>query len=430
MVSVKAKGRTSLLVLLLKAIEALVGAAFSILLARLLGAKEFGSFAFGLALITITAIPFKIGLATMITKDVSLAVTDSDSAHAGSAFRIGLQVSIAYSFFVIFAAFLAYYFFGEGVDLPASAFLFSLALPFLCLIGLIEGVLRGAYRPVSSVVVGTVLLPLLLLLFAILSPHSVEALGWAGMAVAYVTSSLLVLLVATFLSFKQLMKLLEKWRSREVLLSAWFAAAVPFMLVSGLLIFNRQIDLVLIGLMASETEAGIYRVAAQAAILVTFGVQAIGQVYAPYLAVRDEDRDCQKVAAYLAKSVRFSLLLGVLCTVGLALFGESLLVLLAGEEYRAGFWPMIVLCAANLSVAANGSIVQALSMQGYQDRVAWVFGVSAFLSVVLNVILINAYGVNGAAVATSIAIVFWSFLLRLYASRAWGLSFFRLRCLD
>ena len=53
--------------------EALLGAAMTIYLARILGPASFGYFAFGLATITLLAIPIKNGASTLITKHVALA---------------------------------------------------------------------------------------------------------------------------------------------------------------------------------------------------------------------------------------------------------------------------------------------------------------------------------------------------------------------
>jgi O-antigen/teichoic acid export membrane protein len=84
---------------------------------------------------------------------------------------------------------------------------------------------------------------------------------------------------------------------------------------------------------------------------------------------------------------------------------------------------MLILCVANIFVAANGATMQALYMQGYQRKTAWIFATSSIYSVIANLILIPKHGMIGAAFATSSAIVFWSFGLRILACRSWNLSF-------
>ncbi|WGW04495.1 oligosaccharide flippase family protein [Tropicibacter oceani] len=420
------KARQGLTVLGLKGAEALFGAAMTIALARLLGAETFGIFAFGLATTTLLAIPIKNGASTLVTKSVAVANRENDPGDAGPLLDTGIRVALVYSCAIAGLLFAYLSFDKTPSAFTGSVAMFSLGLPFLCLIGLLEGVLRGSFKPTAAILVGTVFIPSLVLCVLFLWPQLVVADGWKSAAKVYVGSAVCVFLVTVIWTLPLLKGLFPVPSAQRVGWKTWSVAAFPFVIVSGLLIFNRQIDVILLGLLSGEREAGIYRIAAQAAVLVTFGVQAIGHLYAPHLAAADTRTEPHKIAVYLKKSIAFSMLFGVTALLGLIVWGDDIIRLLAGEEYLPGYPIMLMLCAANLAVALNGATSQALFMQGHQTKAAWVFAAAAVWTVIANVTLIPLYGMIGAAIATSSAIVLWSLGLRVLACRVWGLSFMTL----
>ncbi|PJI84387.1 O-antigen/teichoic acid export membrane protein [Yoonia maricola] len=415
------------MVLALKGGEALIGAAMTIYLARIMGPASFGVFAFGLATTTLLAIPIKNGASTLITKHVAIAHDGEGQHMAGPLVVTGIGMSLLYAGFILAGLWGAVSF---RIDSPflAAAAITALALPFLCLTGLWEGVLRGSFRPNTAILVGTILLPFGMLVLGVALTTQLTTQGWRLAGAIYIGVAMAVSLLALILARPHLQDLLAKPEQRVLMVpTVWIGHAVPFAVVTGLLIFNRQIDVILLATLRSEEAAGIYRIAAQAAVLVTFGVQAIGHLYAPYLAQTKEAAAPDTLSAYLRRSVRFSLGYGFLALGALAIWGDDIIATLAGAAYLPGYPIMLILCAANLAVALNGATMQALFMQGHQTKVVWVFAAAGVFSVIANVVLIPLLGLYGAAIATSCAIVIWSLGLRVMACRIWGLSFVSLR---
>ncbi|QUS58929.1 oligosaccharide flippase family protein [Pseudovibrio brasiliensis] len=420
------KHRAGLRVLALKGTEALAGAAMTIYLARVLGPAEFGVFAFGLATTMLLAIPIKNGASTLITKHVAIAREGNVDEQAGPLLAKGIILSLVYAVLLILGS-VAVFALGDGENaFISSVALFSFALPFLCITGLMEGVLRGSFRPNAAILIGTVLVPLVVLAAAAVLNEQLKGQGWSFAIWLYISAAVAITLLSLILVRPFLMPLLSHAKNDRMRSAEWIGLVAPFAIVTGLLIFNRQIDVILLGTLAGEEEAGIYRIAAQASILVTFGVQAIGHLYAPYLATADSQTAPSKISGYLRKSILFSLGFGGLALLGLALVGKLIITLLAGPEYLPAYPIMLILCAANLAVAANGATMQALYMQGHQRKTAWIFFASGMFSVVANAILIPYLGILGAAIASSAVILSWSLGLRWLACGVWQLSFLTL----
>ncbi len=418
------KARRGLTVLGLKGVEALAGAAMTIYLARTIGPTAFGFFAFGLATTTLLAIPIKKGASTLITKHVAITREDGGVHLAGPLLATSIQLALIYAALVMSVIWGAVVLTGGSNPLITSAALFSLALPFLCLTGLLEGVLRGNFRPNAAILVGTVLVPLVVLTAAAPLSGQIRTQGWMLPAALYVSAAMAISLLSFVWARPYLSDFLTMDVGRRMHAAEWLRDAAPFVVVTGLLVFNRQIDVILLGILLGEEEAGIYRIAAQAAVLVTFGVQAIGHLYAPQLATATAKPGSGEISEYLRKSVIFSVAFGLLALVTLAYSGDEIIALVTGPEYLPSYPAMLILCAANLAVALNGATMQALYMRGHQSHAAWIFAGAGAFSVVANVSLIPLYGTTGAAIATSSAIVLWSLGLRWLACRTWHLSFF------
>ncbi len=417
--------RSAIIVLGLKGGEALLGAAMTIFLARIMGPAAFGLFAFGLATTTLLAIPIKHGASTLITKHVAVARQGDDDQMAGPLVASGVWVTLIYAG-VILAGLWGAKVFGLENPFLTSAAIMALALPFLCLTGLWEGVLRGSFRPNAAILVGTVLVPLIVIGLAVTQSAQLAMQDWQRAAALYVGSVVLISFVALALVGPHVKRLLSA-RTPKMSPRAWLGHAAPFAVVTGLLIFNRQIDVILLGVLRGEAAAGIYRIAAQAAILVTFGVQAIGHLYAPYLAQSSMSDTPETLSGYLRQSMVFSVCFGGAALGVLALWGDEIIVALAGAAYLPGYPIMLMLCAANLAVALNGATMQALFMSGHQHKTARIFAAAGVFSVAANAVLIGPLGLYGAAIATSCAIIMWSIGLRFMACRIWGLSFLSLR---
>jgi len=416
--------RRALVVLGLKGVEAFSGAAMALYLARVMGPTSFGVFAFGIAITVLFAVPIKIGASTLITKTVAVERDSGKPQQVGPLLAAGIRFSLFYPSLITIGLWTTIMLYDNTNPFLICVALISLSLPFLCLTGLWEGVLRGNFRPHMAILVGTVLVPLAVLVLTSVFAEVLLVQGWRLASLVYVGAVIAVNILALALVWSYLGKLLPIVAESRISMADWLSQAAPFMVATGLLVFIRQIDVILLGVLTGEEEVGVYRIAAQAAVLVTFGVQAVAHLYAPYLARIDTDNGQLIISRYLRRSMLFSATFGLLILGVLGLWGIDIITILAGDAYLPGYPIMLTLCAANLAVALNGSAIQALNMLGHQKQMALIFAAVAIFTTIANSILISLYGVFGAAMATASAILLWSVSSRVLACRTWRLSFF------
>ena len=93
------------------------------------------------------------------------------------------------------------------------------------------------------------------------------------------------------------------------------------------------------------------------------------------------------------------------------MFGDWLLFTVFGQGFVVGHMVLCVSSLGQLANAAMGSVVVLLNMTGHEKSVAKGLVFSASLNIVLNFVLIPRWGIEGAAIATSITLIFWNLLL-------------------
>jgi O-antigen/teichoic acid export membrane protein len=110
------------------------------------------------------------------------------------------------------------------------------------------------------------------------------------------------------------------------------------------------------------------------------------------------------------------------CALILAL-GRPLLSLF-GASFTAGYGVMFILAIGIMSRAAVGPAERLLNMLGERKQCAAVYAAAFAINLMLCVLLIPPIGIEGAAVATAIALVVESILLFRIAKRRLGFHVF------
>jgi O-antigen/teichoic acid export membrane protein len=108
------------------------------------------------------------------------------------------------------------------------------------------------------------------------------------------------------------------------------------------------------------------------------------------------------------QSARAVLLLAVPIALLLILAGGVLLGWIFGAEFISARAPLAILAVGQLVNAAFGSVGFLLNMTGHEAVNARILWQSALLNILLNVVLIPIFGMNGAAVATAMSLAFWN----------------------
>ncbi|MFW6271613.1 MAG: flippase [Desulfosalsimonas sp.] len=395
-----------------------------ILLARFLGADGYGVYAYALALVTLMTIPSVAGLPQLIVRNV--AVFQADKSHGlmrGLLIRAN-QITFLISLSIIVIALAGIYFYPVSID-PAKLNTFCIALllvPLLALKNIRLAALKGLRRVILGNLPEMLVRPVLFVcmiggaVFFLpngLTPETTMVFQVTATAVAFALG--IVFLVWSLPS--EAKHAVPYYETR-----IWLKSGFYFMFMSAMFQVNSQTDLVMLGIFRESSDVGVYKAVVHASNLMIFILQAVNMALAPAIANMYATGDMKKLQRMLTLSVRAVLLITAPIGLILVFGGKWLLGTLFGPEFAAGFIALGIICIGQIIRVAMGSVGTILSMTGNEKDAAKGVTLAAIINVVLNVVLIPKYGLNGAATATATSMIAWNTLLAWWVFKKTGLN--------
>ncbi|WP_081617449.1 flippase [Thioalkalivibrio sp. ALgr3] len=409
--------------LLAQMAEVLLGLVLLVLLARGLGAEGLGVYAFVLALMTLLSVPTRMGLPPLIVRETARGQVSGAWGPVRGLWRWAHGVAMGLSVLVALGLGAVLVVAGVEDETLRSTLLWGVLLvPLLALLGIRAAALRGLRHVLAGILPGQVIRPGLAVVF-------IGLLLWVPAVTLTPDLAMAMMVLAAVLAFALGALWLYRVRPREMTRAApeydaraWFAAAWPMALTQGFQQINRYADVILLGILAASVEVGVYRTAAQGALLVALGLKALDMVVAPYITRLYNKGEFHKLQKMARRTAQAALAFAVPAVLAFALIGEWLLVTVFGPEFEAAWLPLLILGVGQVANAAFGTNGKLLNMTGHQHDLTRVVAVAAGLNVVLNLALIPLFGVAGAAVATSVSLVVWNVWLWFVVRQRLGIS--------
>ncbi|TPJ78300.1 lipopolysaccharide biosynthesis protein [Mesorhizobium sp. B2-6-2] len=184
----------------------------------------------------------------------------------------------------------------------------------------------------------------------------------------------------------------------------WILVSLPIFLVEGFFFLLTNADVLMVGAYLDPNDVAVYFATVKTLALVHFvyfAVKAgVAQRYAQFT-----HGEPHRLAAFARETVSWTFWPSLLMALVVLALGEPMLVLF-GPEFTAGYPLLFLLVLGVVARAAVGPCESLLTMSGNQNICAAVYAMTLALNIGLNVILIPLFGLWGAAIATSLAMVF------------------------
>jgi len=393
-----------------------------VLLARIMGASEFGTYSFVVATATLLGIPSILGVDRLLTRDIAVHTSRAAFGLARGLFRRAQQLVLAISLAIgLTAAAAAWIAAGGEVSASLVAFwLAAAALPFLAVGRIVQGGLMGLHHILLGQSAEYVLRPTVLLALTV-------GYAIAGATLAAPTAVLfqgLSLGVACAVSVAWLRARTPKdvrdaapvYETRR-----WVLTAVSLGLLSGAAVLNSQIGVALLGAISGAESAGLYAVAQRGALLIAFPLSAVTTAIGPTAARLWASGERDRLQRLVTLSARAVLLTAMPLVVGYVVLGRALLTALFGPDFADADVALAILALGQLVNVATGTVATLLIMTGYQRKAALGISVGALVNVAGAVTLIPALGTAGAALAAAGGIALSNIMLVIAAHRHLGI---------
>jgi len=398
----------------------------SLLLARLLGAKGYGIYAYVMVWVNLLAVPSALGLDRLLVREVAVCQTQSAWGLMKGLLRRANQTVLVVSLgLALLAALIAWNLVGSSNSQMLFSFWTALImLPLVSLSSVRQAALRGLNRVVIGQLPEMFLQPMVFISLIIASyfvfgkfiEKSLTAPWAVGMNVL---ATGVALIIGTILLHRNLPQTVKE-TSPVYKSSIWARSALHMILIACLQVINARADIAILGAMKKAEVVGIYAVAAKGAELITFILFAINIVIAPTIASLYAAGDMKKLQRVITQSARIILLFSLPIGIGLIIFSHWFL-LLFGKDFIQGETALIILSIAQLFSASMGSVGLPLVMTGYEYITVMIAGSGAVLNIFLNIILIPEWGAEGAAIATSSSIIIRNILSAIWVYKRLGI---------
>lgn len=402
-----------------------MGATFllGVLLARYLGAEELGVYGMVLASVLLGSVLVQAGLPLLATRELAGAEARQEWGLLRGLIRGPALLVAGLAGAAAGATALVLLLFDPPLEPNMrSAIAWGLPLlPLLALLTMVSAQLRGLHALLRGQALDLLVRPLILALLVIAlfalrqSLDGAEALALHGLA------TLAALALGAWWLVRAIPPAARHVRP-VVTVRAWTRAALPLGAVDVLRQLEGTYTILLVGLIGTAADAGVFRVAVSAAVLVGLPNAMLYVVLAPavsrYHALGDR-RSLQLILGGAALGM-------VGATLGLTalvwLVGEPLILLLFGEEYRAAFYPLLLLSAVQLVYALFGVGAMLLVNAHEAGAVSRFYAIAVAIGAAAAFPLISQFGASGAAMALIVSTLINGLLTWRHARRALDLD--------
>lgn len=390
----------------------------SILLARWLGATDFGIYVSSIAILLLMSVPAQLGFPALVVRLTSAYEAQNEwpllhglmRSSTITVARSALLVSLTGVLILWLCSVLL-------PEVHGRTLLWAMAiLPVAALLTLVAATLRGFHRVLTGQLTESVIVPSLFLLLVVVwqlfaVQYRFQLTADVAMAIR-LTATLIALLTAAWCLSRVLPSEITRVMP-EYDRKMWIHAALPLALLGALNIVNAQTDVLMLAAIRGADSAGIYQAAVRGSELVALSLFIVGGVARPTISRLYARGDLKELQRLVTTSVRAAFAVSVPIAIILATFSKPILRIVYGSEFEQGGVALSFLCAAQVVNVGTGLVGQILVMTGHERDAAFGLGIGVGVNVILNAALIPLWGIAGAAVATGVSLVVWNvFLMR------------------
>lgn len=374
------------------------------LLARLLTPEDMGNYSYILSLVTPISIFAGLGLGTTIIRELSGAISEEDNSKALDL----IQWVIKWGLGSIILGSILLGIFGESIGLQRNL-TWLVAVWLLILAGqkLVIEIIRGLQKTNLAALfhggrIGGAVAALLSAILLFWSWKTFQHIQLKSALIFLIIGGLFSFLLAAGILGKNIKKLFGK-------MDFTFQLPPVYILGISLPVLVHDISASMLSLSGiwvlkffqPASDIAIYGTALQLALLLGIQQNIVIFVLSPEIATLfacGELRKLEKLQRRMATLASVPMLIVFLV---LLVGGEEILVFLYGDFYSVGKPVVMILAIGIVSHVLSGSCGLTLAMTGHQIDLMRISLISGLLTLLLSVILVNYFGLLGAAGAAS-----------------------------
>ena len=376
-----------------------------IMIPRYYGVEIFGVFNLTFALIMVATVISRIGLDIYVVRVISTLKEKKDIALFLKSvlkilFIMSLLVSIA---MVVFSPIINEYLFKSIDATHYLMFLAVMVLPYTLFNVLVE-----IFRALDDIKIYSFFRNLsqngsiaLLLAISIIFSLNFNPVYILFTSITIITFALIVVLYQ-FLK-KRNISIFIQGEYREKILKHSY----PMFLTASIMFLMGYVDSFMISYYLDEYQVGIYGACISLSMIITFIPMAIGGYISPKVAQAYSNKNQEEVKSIFKNSLKLIAITTIPIFVTIIYFSDFFLGLF-GQEFTIATTTLMIVSIGYLSESLCGPVGFILNMTDNQHVFMKILLVSLLINIIFNALLIPRYGINGAAIALMLSMLFWT----------------------
>jgi O-antigen/teichoic acid export membrane protein len=184
----------------------------------------------------------------------------------------------------------------------------------------------------------------------------------------------------------------------------WFGVSLGFLLIDGFRMLLDNTDILLVGHFLDPHSVAIYFAVIRTSGLIGFIAFSVNAFAVPRFAEIHSTGTRADLQAFVSSVIRMMFWPSLLAALAMAVLGPVLLSLF-GPDFGAGYAAMLVVLIGLVLRAATLPVEYLLNMTGHHRDTMRVYGAAALANVALCLALIPLLGILGAAIASYVAML-------------------------
>jgi O-antigen/teichoic acid export membrane protein len=386
-----------------------------LLIARIAGPEAFGIYTYVFAWMVVLSYCSALGFDVALLRFVPAYQAERAWALLKGAIRYAELCSIAVGTVVISVGIFVVLVAAQGIssELKSTFVIGFILVPVWALLWIRSSVVRAFGGVASALIPDRVVRDGTLFGLVALASYG---LGWTIDARwtmgATLFSSVIGLGLASFATRRLRPRMLDGV-SPKYAVRKWSLIALPIVIIGAAEALLNRTGVLLLGWTGHTAGAGVYGLAFNIAFLAALPRTAVNTLFAPTISDLFARKDRATLQVLVATSASWTLLGAACIALVLSVLAGPLLNWF-GNGYEAGIPALRILLAGQAFAAGAGSQLHVMTMTGHERSAAALIIASALLNAILSVVLIDRFGLTGAAIATTITLIIWNVAMAFF----------------
>ncbi|MDO3642992.1 lipopolysaccharide biosynthesis protein [Mucilaginibacter sp. L3T2-6] len=399
----------------------------SFVLARQLGAANYGRFMLAYSILMGLGIASNFGMDQALLKYASILFHDKDKVTLRHLRKSVLIASTLISLFFALGLFtskgiLAEKLFGVA-NFNTVLIVMAINVPFYANILLQSTYLKAFKRPEIAPFVEIGLLAFLTGLFVITANFFGVDITPFSTSVILLIATIVVLAIGQITLEFVLRKLKNEAARVRNNINGFFLSLPDFAISSITTYLLNFSPGIILGLYATPRDIGLYNIARNVSFLINFILAIINNVTAPYFATYFKNKDMESLQNLARNSTLYMLLIATPAFLVVLCFPTQILHIF-GNAFTPAKNALILLSAAQLFNVLTGPIFFLLNMTGHQRYLRNNVMLTAVITITCSIFFSKYWGYWGAAIATAIGLVLQNAFAYYHANRLLGINLY------